>query len=152
MTTTLKITSLPAAHRELLLTLGNDVRFPAAQRLFEEHTVADRFWVLKTGAVTLDAQLSHGRRAEIGTLGSGELVGLSWLFPPFEWELGAETLSPVRAHEFDASQVRALCASDPAFGFAISQWVGMVLTRRLQATRGRLLDLYESAARTRVGS
>lgn len=147
MTTTMKITSLPALHREHLLGLGNDVRFPAGQRLFEEHTVADRFWILKTGAVTLDARLSQRRHAEIETLGSGELIGLSWLFPPFEWELGAETLSPVRAHEFDAAQVRSLCRSDPEFGFAISQWVGMVLTRRLHATRGRLLDLYEFAAR-----
>ncbi|MEU8677954.1 cyclic nucleotide-binding domain-containing protein [Streptomyces sp. NPDC048560] len=147
MTTTLKITSLPALHRERLLSLGNDVRFPAGQRLFEEHTVADRFWILKTGAVTLDARLPQRRPAEIETLGSGELIGLSWLFPPFEWELGAETLSPVRAHEFDASQVRSLCAADAEFGFAISQWVGMVLTRRLHATRGRLLDLYQFAAR-----
>ncbi|MFD3654464.1 Crp/Fnr family transcriptional regulator [Streptomyces sp. NPDC058620] len=147
MTTTMKITSVPATHREHLLSLGSDVRFPAAQRLFEEHTIADRFWILKTGAVTLDARLPQGRRAEIGTLGSGELVGLSWLFPPFEWELGAETLSPVRAYEFDASPVRSLCQSDPEFGFAISQWVGMVLTRRLHATRCRLLELYEFAAR-----
>ncbi|MFC9622741.1 Crp/Fnr family transcriptional regulator [Streptomyces sp. NPDC056930] len=147
MTTTLKITSLPPTHRDRLLSLADDVRFSAAQRLFEEHAVADRFWILKTGAVTLDAQLPHRRHAEIETLGPGELVGLSWLFPPFEWELGAETLSPVRAYEFDAPQVRALCRSEPEFGFAISQWVGLVLTQRLHATRGRLLDLYEAAAR-----
>ncbi|MFE4330787.1 Crp/Fnr family transcriptional regulator [Streptomyces sp. NPDC056831] len=147
MTTTLKITSLPPTHRDHLLGLADNVLFPAARRLFEEHTIADRFWILKTGAVTLDAQLPQRRRAEIETLMPGELVGLSWLFPPFEWELGAETLSPVRAYEFDAPEVRALCRSDPEFGFAISQWVGMVLTRRLHATRGRLLDLYEAAAR-----
>lgn len=108
---------------------------------------ADHFWIMKTGTVTLDSQLPHRRRTEIESLGPGELIGLSWLFPPFEWELGAETVSPVRAYQFDASQIRALCRSDPEFGFAISQWVGLVLTQRLHATRGRLLDLYESAAR-----
>ncbi|WP_329831227.1 Crp/Fnr family transcriptional regulator [Streptomyces sp. BE133] len=137
---------LPPAHRDRLLSLADNVRFPAAQRLFEEHTVADRFWILKTGAVTLDAELPHRRPAETQALGQGEPVGLSWLFPPFEWELGAETLSPVRAYEFDAPQVRALCGSDPEFGFAISQWFGLVITQRLHATRGRLLDLYEAAA------
>ncbi|MFE7754082.1 Crp/Fnr family transcriptional regulator [Streptomyces sp. NPDC057429] len=147
MSTTLKITYLPSAHRDRLLDLAENVRFPPAQRLFEEHTVADRFWILKTGAVTLDAELPHRRRAEIQTLGPGEPVGLSWLFPPYEWELGAETLSPVRAYELDAPRVRGLCRSDPEFGFAISQWVGMVLARRLHATRARLLDLYESAVR-----
>ncbi|MFJ6435433.1 Crp/Fnr family transcriptional regulator [Streptomyces sp. NPDC091416] len=143
MTTTLM--ALPSAHRDHLLSLSEHVQFPAAQRLFEEHAAADRFWILKTGSVTLDAMVPHRRRAEIAILEPGELVGLSWLFPPFEWELGAETSSPVRAHEFDAPRVRAECRSDPVFGFAISQWAGMVLARRLQATRSRLLDLYESA-------
>ncbi|MFF2959183.1 Crp/Fnr family transcriptional regulator [Streptomyces sp. NPDC057963] len=147
MTTTFKVTSLTPTHRDHLLSLADNVWFPAAHRLFEEHTAADRFWIMKTGTVTLDSQLPRRRRAEIESLGPGELVGLSWLFPPFEWELGAETVSPVRAFQFDAPQVRALCRSDPAFGFAISQWVGLVLTQRLHATRGRLLDLYESAAR-----
>lgn len=144
---TTSLTVLPARHRDHLLGLADSVRFPAAQRLFEEHAVADRFWILKTGAVTLDAQLPPPRRrAEIALLDPGDLVGLSWLFPPFEWELGAETLSPVRAYEFDAPRVRAECGADPEFGFAISQWVGMVLAHRLQATRTRLLDLYQPAA------
>ncbi|MFF2411713.1 Crp/Fnr family transcriptional regulator [Streptomyces sp. NPDC058092] len=147
MTTTYKVTSLSPAHRDHLLSLADNVFFPAGHRLFEEHTAADHFWIMKTGTVTLDSQLPRRRRAEIESLGPGELIGLSWLFPPFEWELGAETVSPVRAYQFDASQIRALCRSDPEFGFAISQWVGLVLTQRLHATRGRLLDLYESAAR-----
>ncbi|MFD7867444.1 Crp/Fnr family transcriptional regulator [Streptomyces sp. NPDC057682] len=143
MTTTL--TALPATHRDRLLSLAADVRFPAAQRLFEEGAVADRFWILRTGTVTLDARLPHRRNAEIATLQPGDLVGLSWLFPPYAWELGAETLSPVRAHAFDAARVREACTADPAFGYAISQWVGGILAGRLQATRSRLLELYESA-------
>jgi CRP-like cAMP-binding protein len=146
-TNALKITSLAPAHREHLLSLARDVSFPAAQRLFEEHGTAHRFWILKTGSVTLDARVPHRRPAEIETLGPGELVGLSWLFPPYEWELGAQTLSPVRAYEFDAHQVRALCTADPEFGFAVSQWVGLALAQRLHATRARLLGLYEAAAR-----
>ena len=146
-TTALKVTSLPPVHRERLLSLARSVSFPASLRLFEEHTRADRFWILRTGAVTLDAQVPLRLRTEIDSLGPGELVGLSWLFPPFEWELGAETMSPVRAYEFDADQVRTLCRTDHEFGFELTHWVGLVLVQRLHATRGRLLGLYYSAAR-----
>jgi CRP-like cAMP-binding protein len=58
------------------------------------------------------------------------------------WQLGAEAVSPVRAHEFDAEAVRAMCARDPEFGRGIADWVGRVVAHRLHASRVRLLDLY----------
>ncbi|WP_374984279.1 Crp/Fnr family transcriptional regulator [Streptomyces fradiae] len=143
MTRAPRINALPAPHRERLLAMSRDVSFETGHRLFDEHLPADRFWVIRTGAVNLDARVPGSTRpAVIEMLGHGELVGLSWMFPPYEWELGAEALSLVRAHEFDAAAVRALCEAEPAFGYALTQWVGQVLSHRLQATRVRLLDMY----------
>ncbi|MFG3496529.1 Crp/Fnr family transcriptional regulator [Streptomyces sp. NPDC047928] len=141
-TTAPKVNALPVPHRERLMSLAREVAFQPGHRLFDEHQPADRFWVVRTGAVTLDAQVPGHRAAVIEMLGHGELVGLSWMFAPYEWELGAEAMSLVRAYEFDASTVRALCESDPRFGVAVTQWVGQILSHRLQATRTRLLDLY----------
>lgn len=76
------------------------------------------------------------------SLGPGELVGWSWLFPPYVWQLGASAMTPVRAYEFDAPAIRMLMDADPAFGSAIGHWVGRVLALRLQQTRTRLLELY----------
>ncbi|MCZ4516739.1 regulator, partial [Streptomyces sp. ActVer] len=56
--------------------------------------------------------------------------------------LGAETTSPVRAYEFDATTVRAMCQDDPALGQTVAQWVGDILAHRLRSARTRLLDLY----------
>ncbi|MCC8454027.1 hypothetical protein K5X85_01000 [Streptomyces sp. A144] len=87
--------------------------------------------------------LPPGRRAAaIESVSHGELLGWSWHFPPYQWQLGAEALSPVRAWEFDAEAVRAMCARDPEFGRAVAAWVGSVVAHRLQAARIRLLDLY----------
>ncbi|WP_369687746.1 hypothetical protein [Streptomyces somaliensis] len=99
--------------------------------------------MVRTGAVNLDSRVPGSPRpAVIEMLGHGELVGLSWMFPPYEWELGAEAMSPVRASEFDAAVVREVCAAETAFGYALTQWVGQVLSHRLQTTRARLLDMY----------
>ncbi|AWW35955.1 cyclic nucleotide-binding domain-containing protein [Streptomyces cadmiisoli] len=133
---------LPARQQERLMRIAREVSFDAGTRLFEEGRHADRFWIIRTGTVTLDLHVPGRRAAVIETLGHGELVGWSWHFPPYTWHLGAEAMSPVRAWEFDTEVVRAMCAQDPAFGRAIACWVGNVVADRLHASRVRLLDLY----------
>ncbi|MFE3169118.1 Crp/Fnr family transcriptional regulator [Streptomyces sp. NPDC059224] len=134
--------ALEPEHRERLMRLAREVSFAAGTRLFEEGLRADRFWVVRTGAVALDLHAPGHRPAVIETVGQGELVGWAWHFPPYLWHLGAEAMSPVRAWEFDAGPVLETCAQDAGFGQAIATWLGQVLAQRLQASRIRLLDLY----------
>ncbi|WP_031078042.1 Crp/Fnr family transcriptional regulator [Streptomyces sp. NRRL S-118] len=134
--------ALPAEHRERLMGLAREMNFTEGDRLFDEGARADRFWIVRSGTVTLDIQVPGGRAVAIDTLDHGELVGWSWLFPPYTWQLGAEAMTPLRTNEFDAVAVRTMMEADPAFGFSIGHWVGRVLATRLQAARVRLLDLY----------
>ncbi|MEV4916297.1 cyclic nucleotide-binding domain-containing protein [Streptomyces tirandamycinicus] len=134
--------ALSTEHRGRLMEMARDVKFPEGARVFEEGRLADRFWIIRSGTVTLDIRVPGRRPAVIENLGFGELVGWSWLFPPYVWQLGAEAMTPVRAQEFDAVPVRSLMEADPAFGSAVGQWVGRVLAHRLHSARVRLLDLY----------
>ncbi|WP_328341009.1 cyclic nucleotide-binding domain-containing protein [Streptomyces violaceus] len=143
MTSTTNLSAgLTAEQRELLMRVAHEVSFDAGTRLFEEGRRADRFWIVRTGTVALDLRVPGRRAAVIESLGYGELIGWSWHFPPYVWHLGAEAMSPVRAYEFDAEAVRAVCAQDAEFGRAIAAWVGRVVADRLHASRIRLLDLY----------
>ncbi|MFF5439253.1 Crp/Fnr family transcriptional regulator [Streptomyces achromogenes] len=142
MNTPSMLRALPAEHRQRLMCPAREVSFPQGTRLFDEGAHADRFWIIRTGSIELDTHVPGRRRAVIETLGHNELVGLSWLFAPHVWHLGATTATPVRAYEFDATAVRHLCQDDPALGQAVTQWAGDVLAHRLRATRTRLLDLY----------
>jgi CRP-like cAMP-binding protein len=139
--TTMKA-ALEPVHCDRLMHLAREVSFEAGARMFEEGRRADRFWIVRTGAVSLDVRVPGRRPAVVETLGQGELVGWSWHFPPYLWHLGAEAMSPVRAWEFDADAVRALCVADAEFGRAVAVWVGRVVAQRLHASRVRLLDLY----------
>lgn len=134
--------SLPAEHRERLLSLAHEVAYPGFTRLFEEGERADRFWIVRTGTVALDIHLPGRGPAVVETIGAGGLVGWSWLCPPHEWHLGAETRSRVEAWEFDAAAVRDICAAHPEFGLTLVTLVAETIGRRLRATRTRLLDLY----------
>jgi CRP-like cAMP-binding protein len=142
--------SLPAEHRARLMDVAREVNFPSGARLFDEGAPAERFWIVRSGAVTLDTRAPNGRTVVIDSLGQGELVGWSWLFPPYEWQLGAEAMTPVRTREFDARTVRAMMDADPAFGSTVNHWVGWVCAHRLNAARTRLLDLYAPHGRGRL--
>ncbi|MEU7554237.1 cyclic nucleotide-binding domain-containing protein [Streptomyces sp. NPDC044571] len=134
--------ALPTEYRGRLMEHAREVNFPEGARLFNEGGRADRFWIVRSGVVTLDLHVPGKQPAVIENLGPGELVGWSWMFRPHQWHLGAEATTPLRTHEFDAEAVRELMDGDPAFRAAVATWVGQVLAHRLQAARERLLDLY----------
>ncbi|AZM63892.1 MULTISPECIES: cyclic nucleotide-binding domain-containing protein [unclassified Streptomyces] len=143
MTKAIKLlTALPPPQRERLMELAREVSFPEDTRIFEAGGTADRFWVIRSGAVSLDQRVNELQRVTVASLGAGDLLGWSWLFPPYEWDFGAVAFSPVRAYEFDAAAVLRLCEQDPELGLMLVRKVAEVLAHRLEATRGQLLDQY----------
>ncbi|MGW6396220.1 Crp/Fnr family transcriptional regulator [Streptomyces sp. NPDC055103] len=135
-------TALSADQHDRLMACGGSVDLPEGTRLFEEGDSARRFWILRTGTVTLDVAVPGTPPAVIDTVNAGELLGWSWLFPPYRWHFGAESMTRVRAYEFDALTVRMMMDADPALGSALGHLVGQTLARRLVSARVRLLDLY----------
>ncbi|MFF8958367.1 cyclic nucleotide-binding domain-containing protein [Streptomyces sp. NPDC014894] len=136
------MSALSTEHRGRLLDVAREVRFEQGARILDEGAAADRFWIVRTGLVTLDLHVPGRRAAVVESLSHGELVGWSWMFPPSGWLMGAEAMTPVRALEFDSARVRRLCDADPWLGHEVALWVGSVLAHRLRAARARLLDLY----------
>jgi CRP-like cAMP-binding protein len=134
--------ALTKEHREQLMELAREVSFEIDERVFDEGDRADRFWIIHTGTVALDLRVPGRRAAVVETVGAGELLGWSWLVPPYHWHLGAQADSPVRAYEFDAAAVRDLCEKDPELDHALLTYVSGVIAGRLRSARVRLLDLY----------
>ena len=131
---------MPAAQLSELAGLCEHVTVPAGQRLFEEGARADRFWIIDAGQVTLDANVPGQGRVTIEMLGRGDVIGVSWMQPPFQWRFGALATQPAQAFAFDARAVRAACDADPALGYELIRRFSAVLVQRLQATRARLID------------
>ncbi|KMS73879.1 hypothetical protein ACM01_16155 [Streptomyces viridochromogenes] len=143
MTKAIKLlTALPPPQRQRLMALAQEVSFPEDTRIFEAGGTADRFWVIRSGAVSLDQRVTSIQRVTVASLGSGDLLGWSWLFPPYQWDFGAEAFSPVRAYEFDAAAVLRLCEEDPELGMSLVRHVAEILAHRLELTRGRLMEQY----------
>ena len=78
----------------------------------------------------------------IETLEAGEVLGWSWLFPPYRWHFDARALSLVRATIFDGACLRGKCEEDAQLGYDLMSRFAQVVIERLQSTRLRLLDVY----------
>lgn len=143
MTKAIKLlTALPPPQRQRLMTLAREVSFPEDSRIFEAGGTADRFWVIRSGAVSLTQQVTSLQKVTVASLGAGDLLGWSWLFPPYQWDFGAEAFSPVRAYEFDAAAVLGLCEEDQQLGMILVRSVAEILAHRLEKTRGKLMEQY----------
>jgi CRP/FNR family cyclic AMP-dependent transcriptional regulator len=116
--------------------------FYAGARVFSEGGHAARFWLVRDGRVALDTYVPGRGEVVVETIGAGSVLGWSWLFPPYQWHLGATAVVPTLTVELDGPGVAGLCADDPALGNELYRRFMAVVIDRLQATRLRLLDLY----------
>ncbi len=126
-----------------LESVAIESEFAEGEVLFEEDSEATRFYIVISGKVGLELVSPRRRPIVIQTLGRGELVGLSWFFPPHTWSWRARALDPTRTLGFDAAAVRAKCVEDHNLSEQVLRIVAKQAVNRLHATRTQLLDLYE---------
>ena len=133
---------LDPAYIKLLAGCAVNQRFDADQVIFRQGESADHFYLIRHGKVSVEIPVSHQRRQTIQTIGEDEVLGWSWLFPPYAWHFDARALDPTRAVALDAACLRGKCEEDPALGYLLMQRVSVIMLERLQAARLQLLDLY----------
>ena len=136
--------------RHQLAEFVSETAFPGGERIFVEGGPANRFWLLESGAVGLGLHVPGRGDQIVETVGAGQLLGWSWLLPPYRWRFEAASIAPVTALEFDAAGVRRRCDDDARFGYAVMRLFLPVVANRLQATRVRLLDIWAGAPEGRT--
>ncbi|HVZ13089.1 MAG TPA: cyclic nucleotide-binding domain-containing protein [Bauldia sp.] len=126
----------------LLAGCARNVVFKSGQYLFHAGEDANEFYLVREGRVALDV-VTPGRSAiTFQTVGPGEIVGVSWLLPPYKWMHDAHAVDPVRAIGMDAKCLRGKCDADHDVGYEMMRRFLPVLVSRLHATRLQLLDVY----------
>jgi CRP/FNR family cyclic AMP-dependent transcriptional regulator len=122
-----------------LARYGDEACFAAGSLLGRDGWPADRFFVLLEGTVALEVHDPSRGPIPIEELTVPEVVGWSWLMPPYRWHFDVRAVTPVRAIAIEAEALRVAMSRDAAFGFALMSRFARVVLQRLQATRLRLL-------------
>ncbi|HBL29727.1 MAG TPA: Crp/Fnr family transcriptional regulator [Acidobacteria bacterium] len=133
---------LPAEDLELIAGCASNVKFDAGDFLFREGGPADTFYLVRHGNVSIEFFAPGRGPVTIQTRGEGEVIGWSWLFPPYTWSHDARAFELTRALAFNADCLRGKCDKDPRLGYELMKRFGQIVHERLEATRLQLLDLY----------
>ncbi len=133
---------LDPRHLQLIVGCASNVRFDAGQFIFREGEAANQFYLLRHGTVRLEIFVPERGPLIVQTLGAGDVLGWSWLFPPYRWHFDARAATLVRAIALDGTCLRTKCEDDHDLGYALVKRFAHVMMQRLQATRLQLLDIY----------
>jgi CRP-like cAMP-binding protein len=134
-------------HLAALTECAMPTEFTANEVIFREREIANRFYLILEGVVVLEAKTPDCSAVKADSVTAGDVLGWSWLFPPYFWNFTARATSRVRAIFFYGTWLRERCATDPVFGYELMRRMAAVVIHRLQATRQQLI---RSAARLRA--
>jgi CRP-like cAMP-binding protein len=122
-------------HLGLLTEDAKTADFKAGELLFREREPANQFYLIDRGRIALEAHEPTDGTREVQTLGPGDVIGWSWLFPPFAWHFQARAIEPVSVIVLSGAHLLVIAERDHDFGYELMKRVAQVVIRRLQATR-----------------
>jgi len=126
----------------ILTGCAHNVTFEPGDYIFREGEEAHHFYLLCHGRVSLEIDVPDHNAVLVQTLDDGEIVGASWLVPPYRWAWDAKAITTTRAVALNAICLRGKCDADHDFGYELMKRFIPAVGRRLQAARLQLFDMY----------
>jgi CRP/FNR family cyclic AMP-dependent transcriptional regulator len=134
---------LEPRHLKTLVGCASNVRFNVGQMLFHEGEEANHFYMIRQGKVALEILAPERGPINIQTVGEGDVIGWSWLIPPYRWRLSARAVELTRAITLDGKCLRKKSEEDHDLGYELLRRFSGIMVERLEATRLQLLDVYK---------
>lgn len=127
-------------HLAVLAEGAKAIQFKAGDALIREAQPANQFYLIQSGRIALEAHEPAKGTVPVQTLRAGDVLGWSWLFPPFVWHFQARALETTTAIALSGAHLLVSAEKDPGFGYELMKRVARVVISRLQATRQQLLE------------
>jgi CRP/FNR family transcriptional regulator, cyclic AMP receptor protein len=124
---------------------AKNVSFEPGDFLLREGQPADQFFVIQRGRVAIQVHSPAAGTVVVDTADAGDVVGWSWLVPPYRWLFDARAVEATGAVALDGTCLRGKCEQYPKVGYELMKLVTQVMFGRLVAARVQLLDLYGAA-------
>ena len=131
-------------HLTLLTDCAVSRHFNTGQTILRASDFANGFYLIETGKVVLESETGFGKSIVIQTIGAGDLLGWSWMFPPYVWQFTARGVKPTTALFFCAAILREYCEKDHSLGYELLKRVSAVMVTRLQAAHEQMLSIHRA--------
>ncbi|HMR04627.1 MAG TPA: cyclic nucleotide-binding domain-containing protein [Polyangiaceae bacterium] len=126
---------------EFLSGCAKNARFAEGEFLAREGDAADTLLLLRKGNVALEVHVPGRGDRQLETVGPGEVLGWSALFPPHTWHLDLRALTPCLVFAIDGVCLRKKVEGDHSFGYLVTRLLLMRVHARLERARLAQLDL-----------
>jgi len=133
-------------HLALLTDQAKAIQLNAGDVLFHEGEPANQFYLIRSGEIALEAHEPANGTTLVQTLHAGDVLGWSWLFPPFVWHFQARAVEPTNLIILNGAHLLGAAERNHDFGYELMKRVAQVVIRRLQATRKQILSLQVESA------
>jgi CRP/FNR family cyclic AMP-dependent transcriptional regulator len=140
------LAGMSPTHLALLTDCAMASHFKAGQIILREGEIANRFYLIESGKVVLESGEGFGEPVVMETIGAGDLLGWSWMFPPYVWHFTARAVEPTEAIFFYGTILREYCERDHSLGYELFKRIAPVMLRRLQAARKKMLSIHAHQA------
>jgi len=132
----------PEDQISLVAGCARNHRFDPGQYLFREGDPANEFFLIRHGRVALEISAPGQPPIVMSTPAEGEIVGASWLLPPYRWNFDARAIELVRALGIDAACLRRKCEADHHLGYEMMKRFAPIMVQRLHAAQLQILNVY----------
>lgn len=136
---------LDPAHIEILAQHVRETKFAAGELLFRQADSAEHFYILMDGSIQVEVPSIMGPELVVQTLGTDEVLGWSWLIPPYKWNFEAKAEHDSNVLVFDGKALLQICEKDNNFGYALMKRFARLMSERLQAARMKMMDSWAPA-------
>jgi CRP/FNR family transcriptional regulator, cyclic AMP receptor protein len=133
------------AQLALLTDCAMATQFKTGHTILREGEFANRCYLIETGKVVLECAADFGEPLMLETIGAGDLLGWSWMFPPYTWQYTARAAEPTTAIVFYGTLLREYCEKDHSLGYNLLKRISAVMVKRLQAAHKRMVSMYSHA-------
>ncbi|MFH1046177.1 MAG: cyclic nucleotide-binding domain-containing protein [Candidatus Omnitrophota bacterium] len=133
---------LKQEYLELLIGCAAEVNFTAGDVVIKEGGPADNFYLIKEGLVAIEIMTSSQRALTIQTIQGGDILGWSWLIPPYKARFNCRAIKDTQVIALDGRCLRGKCETNHDLGYELLKRLAQVFTQRLEATRWQLINAY----------
>jgi CRP/FNR family transcriptional regulator, cyclic AMP receptor protein len=131
---------IPEQYIDFIVGCTSHMVFKAGDAILKEGDPADKFYLIRSGHVAV--YIAKPSEITIETIHENDILGWSWLIPPYRYRFSAKAVENTRVLALDGKCLREKCEKNPDLGYTLLKKIISILTERLDATRVRLLDIY----------
>jgi CRP/FNR family transcriptional regulator, cyclic AMP receptor protein len=127
-------------HVSTMIEGAEQKRFEANEIIFREGEPANRLYLIDQGHVALQTHVPHKGDALVAPLHAGQVLGWSWLVPPYVWNFQARAAEPTSVTVLNGAHLLIASERNHYLGCELMNRISKVIIDVLLAAQKRLFD------------